>query len=185
MKRIAIAAAAVLALSLTLAACETPTPYQPLAPGNAVAGGFADQRLDATHYRVSFRGNDMTSRDQVESYLLYRAAELTVNSGFDWFEMVERHTRNHGGAYVEPMGPGPWGPYWEPYWRFHGGWGWGYWDPLWGGPFWNGYDVQQVDEYEAVAEIAMGHGPKPADNPRAFDAREVLGNLGPHIVRPH
>jgi hypothetical protein len=184
MKHIAIAAAAVLALGL--AACETtPTPYQPLSSSNQVSGGFTDQRLDDTHFRVTFKGNDLTSREQVETYLLYRAAELTVSQGFDWFEMVDRHTVNRGDAFVSGYGG-----YWAPYWRFHGGRGWGQWDPFWDGP-WGGfggdYDVQQIDRYEAIAEIAVGHGPKPAGDVRAFDARQVMSNLGPKIVRaaPH
>ena len=45
-------------------------------------------------------------------------------------------------------------------------------------------DVRTVDKYEASAEIVMSRGAKPADNPRAFDARAVIENLGPRIVRP-
>ena len=178
-KRIGIALAA--ALALGLAACQTtPTPYQPLgAPGATASGGFTDQRLDDTHVRVTFRGNDLTSRERVETYLLYRAAELTLADGFDWFEMVDRHTENRGGTWVTSAGP-----YWSPYWRLHGGWGWGAWDPFWGGPPWGGYDVQRIDRYEASADIALGHGPKPAGDARAFDARQVTANLGPKIVRP-
>jgi len=185
MKRTAATLAAVLALSLGLASCETATPYQPLSSGNAVSGGFTDKKLDDTHYRVTFEGNTMTSREQVETYLLYRAAELTVNQGFDWFEMVDRKTRNTGATYVDTFyGPGyAWG-YWRPYWRFHGRFGWGRWDPYWGGPFWDGYALDTIDQYSAVAEIALGHGPKPADDPKAFDARQVMQNLGPQIVRP-
>ena len=177
MKRVTIALAAILALGLGLAACETVTPYQPLAAGNKVSGGFTDKRLDDNHFQVLFRGNSVTSRDQVETYLLYRAAELTANNGFDWFEMVQRHTENRGGYWVQPWGP--YGYYWGPSWRFYGSWGWGPWGD------WGGYDVQRVDEYEALAEVATHHGPKPADNPRALDAHQVLANLEPRIVRPH
>ena len=183
MKRIAIVLAA--ALAVGLAACETtPTPYQPLAAGNAISGGFSDQRLDETHFRVTFKGNSLTSREQVETYLLYRAAELTTGQGFDWFEMVSRHTDNRGGAWVTPYGG-----YWAPYWRYHGAFGWRAWDPFWSDPFWGspflgGYDVERIDEYDAIAEVAVGHGAKPANDPRAFDAREILANLGPKIVRP-
>jgi hypothetical protein len=179
MRRTASVLGVVLALSLGLAACETATPYQPLAAGNAVSGGFTDQKLDDTHYRVVFQGNSATSREQVENYLLYRAAELTVNQGFDWFEMVDRRTNNQGYAYVVPQGP----YYWSPYWRFWGQWGWNDWDPYWGGPW--GYDVQTVDRYQAIAEIGLGHGHKSTDNARALDARSVMQNLGPQIVKPN
>jgi hypothetical protein len=175
MKRAVIVLGAVLAISL--AACTTPTPYQPLVTGGTASGGFTDQRLDETHFRVTFRGNSMTSREQVETYLLYRAAELTVGQGYDWFEMVSRATENRGGAWVTGYGGA-----WAPYWRFHGGWGWNAWDPFWGDPW--GYDVQRIDEYEAIAEIAVGHGPHAERDVRAFDARQVMANIGPKIVRP-
>jgi hypothetical protein len=189
MRRTATTLAACLALSLGLVACETATPYQPLATSNAVSGGFTDQKLDADHFRVSFDGNSLTSRETVETYLLYRAAELTVDQGFDWFEMVDRHTDRDRRTYYDPdpfYGPGyAWG-YWRPHWRFHGArWGWRAWDPFWGDPFWaDSYDVTTIDRFDAEAEIAMHRGPKPADDPKAFDARQVMANLGPKIVRP-
>jgi hypothetical protein len=171
LKRSVLALAAIGALGL--AACETATPYQPLAHGGAVAGGFTDERLDDTHFRVTFKGNDATSRSRVENYLLYRAADLTVAQGFDWFEMVDHDTRNNGQVYVDPaFGPG-WG-YWRPGWRYWGG-GFGPWGP---------YDVDRIDRYQATADIFVGHGPKPAGDARAFDARQVMANLGPKIVRP-
>ena len=128
----------------------------------------------------------MTSRQQVENYLLYRAAELTVSQGGDWFVTVDRNTTNHQTTFVEPGMGGPYGPYWRPSWRFHGGFGWRSWDPWFGDPFWaDRYDVQTIDRYEATADIALGHGPKPAGEPKALDAHEVMANLGPGILRPH
>ena len=41
-----------------------------------------------------------------------------------------------------------------------------------------------MNRYEAIAEIAMFDGGKPANNPDAFDAREVQANLQGRIVRP-
>ena len=181
--------AAALAVGLGLAACETATPYQPLAKGSAVSGGFTDQQLDADHYRVTFQGNDLTDRETVETYLLYRAAELTVNQGFDWFEMVDRHTDKDKKTYIDSdpfYGPGyAWG-YWRPYWNYYGaGFGWRGWDPFWGGPFWaDQTQIQTVQKFKAGAEIAVGHGPKPAGDPRVFDARAVMANLAPKIMRP-
>jgi hypothetical protein len=172
-------------LALGLAACETATPYQPAAPNTATAGGFTDQQIDSNHFRVTFQGNSVTPRQTVENYLLYRAAELTVKQGYDWFEMVDRKTNNQQEVFA--AGP-PYGWYWHPYWRVWGRHGWrggAYWgDPFWGDPFWDDFDVQTIDRYEAEAEIAMGHGPKPADDPKAMDAREVMSHLGPTIVRP-
>jgi hypothetical protein len=191
MKKSLFVTIGVLALAGAMAGCETETPYQPLAPGQAVSGGYSDVKLEADRWRVSFQGNSLTSRQTVENDLLYRAAELTLAQGYDWFEMVNRDTDKHTETYVDPLGPvGPIGPYgygWRPYWRYYGGgFGWRGWDPFWGDPFWaDRVDVQTIEKYEASAEIVMGHGSKPAGDRRAFNAREVTANLSGHLVRPH
>jgi len=184
MKRLILGAAAVLVLGGALSACETATPYQPLHAGSQDSGGYGETKIEADRWRVVFHGNSLTSRDTVESYLLYRAAELTVAQGFDWFEPVDRHTDKK--VDVEP-GPGFYGGFgygygWRPYWRHYGGgYGWRGWDPYWGDPF---FDASVTQKYEASTEIVMGHGPKPADDRRAMDAREVMTNLRAHIVTP-
>ena len=175
-----------LASALMLAACTTPTPYQPLQRDGAAAGGYSDQQIEPNRFRVSFAGNSMTSRETVETYLLYRAAQLTTERGFDWFLMADRNTERHSNTYVNrPFSPGPFG-FWGPSWRYRGaGFGWRSWDPFWGDPFWgNSIDVTTVDRYEATAEIIVGHGAKPADNPRAFDARAVLAAIRPRLQTP-
>ena len=188
--RMAVATATV-GLALSLSACETATPYQPLSHASKAPGGFTDQKLDADHYRVSFQGNTLTSRATVETYLLYRAAELTVAQGYDWFETVDRHTQGETRTYSTPS-PfyGGFG-YWHPYWRYYGGFGgyggrgWRGWDPFWGDPFWgDSLDVQTVEKFETTAEIVVHHGPKPAGEAKAFDAHEVISNLGSKIQRP-
>src|SRR5262245_32787854 len=121
-----------------LGACTTATPYQPLgAAGTGASGGFAEVRLAANRDRVTFAGNRMTCRERVETYLLYRAAELTNERGFDGFTIVDRATdRNvETRVYRDPFGPGPY-RFWRPYWRYRGaGWGWRRWDPWFGDPF--------------------------------------------------
>ena len=179
----------VAAIGLAVSACETATPYQPLQAGTTASGGFTDQRLDQNHFRVTFQGNTLTSRETVETYLLYRAAELTVAQGYDWFETVDHHTDRDRRTYLDPdpfYGPGyAWG-YWRPSWRYYGGgFGWRRWGPFWGDPFWaDSATMTTVQKFETTAEIVMQHGPKPAADPRAMDAREVLANLGPKIQRP-
>ena len=191
MSRKSVAIIASLALAGLLAACTTATPYQPNIPGQSVSGGYSEQRIEPNRFRVNFAGNSLTSRETVEGYLLYRAAELTVEQGYDWFSIVDRNTEADRRTYIE-RDPfySPWyGPsygYWRPYWRYYGGgYGWRTWDPYWGSPFWSdSIDVRTVTKFEASAEVIMHRGPKPADDPRAFDARAVVANLGPRIVRP-
>jgi hypothetical protein len=186
MKRLLIAAAAV--ATLALGACETATPYQPLQRGTATSGGFTDRALEANRWQVTFAGNSLTDRRTVETYLLYRAAELTAAQGYDWFSIVDRHTDRDRRVYADPSFD-TWGGWWGPSWRLYRGgrygwgpWGyWGGWGPGWGA---SSFDYREVTRYEATAEIFMGRGPKPADDRRAFDARAVLERLGPNIVRP-
>ncbi len=191
MKRVLTTAGAIIAIAAGLAACETATPYQPAPPGHAESSyGYKDYKVDSTHWRVTFSGNSMTTRETVEKYLLYRAAELALQQGFDWFETTDRHTERNTSFYADTdpfYHSGFWASYgwgWRPYWRYSGPWGSRSWDPWFGGPFWaNDIDIQQVNRFEASTEIVMGKGPPPSGQ-RVFNAREVVQNLGPSIVKP-
>jgi hypothetical protein len=177
--------AAPFAAALLLSACTTPTPYQPLARGSQVSGGYSEQRIEENRFRVAFAGNSLTSRQRVENYLLYRAAELTLQAGYDGFTMVNRAVDPNVRTTVhrDPFFPGRWG-YWGPSWRYwHRGY-WNYWDPWGPDPFWGDtVDVRTVTRYEASAEIVMFRGRRPSD-PASFDARQVVENLRPTIELP-
>ena len=168
LSRLAVLAAA----ALLLAACGTPTPY---VPAGADSGyGYAAQKIEGNRFRVTFAGNALTSRITVENYLLYRAAEVTLAQNRDWFVVVSRaidadttyHTTYDGWSYYPPY-------------RRR--------DPFWGPGFYPypwGHGTSTADtRYDAHAEIVLHSGRKPADNAQAFDAREVIRNLGPAIVR--
>jgi hypothetical protein len=189
-KRSRIAALALaLAGSAALGGCMTATPYQPATASSS--GGYFDEQIEANRFHVSFRGNTLTARETVERYLLFRAAELTVQRGFDHFILVSKDTEKQTTRYREPSnfgyGGGPWG-YWSPSWRYYrprfGGWR--SYNPFYDDPFWSSrdWDYRTVNQYEAMAEIVTGRGTKPSGNVRAFDAREVLDRLGPSIVVP-
>jgi hypothetical protein len=170
---------------LALAACTTPTPYQPYISGTTAPGGYSEQRIEDNRFRVAFAGNSVTARETVETYLLYRAAELTVQNGFDGFTMVHRDLDPNTEIRVHDYGfGGPWGyGWWGPSWRYHYGGYWRHWHP-WGGPFWaNDIDVYQVRRWEAIAEILMFKGQRPGD-PTSFNARDVIENLRPRLVFP-
>jgi hypothetical protein len=188
MKRLLVALLATAALG-GLAACQTATPYQAAATTGRYANGFSDFRIDDAHWKVTFKGNSLTSRETVERYLLYRAAELTVQNGADWFQTTDRQTERHSdfvgtGDPFYSSGFGlnyGWG--WRPAWRWHGRHRWMGWNGWGGDPFWGDEDIQQIDRYETSAEIVMGKGPPPSDH-RVFDAHQVMTNLGASIVRP-
>jgi hypothetical protein len=142
-----------------LAACTSgPTRYVPALDADDM--GYREQRLEQERYRVSFRANPDLRGAQVEDMALRRAAELTIQNGYQWFHVVSRNTDLAGGSYT-PSGPtvgigGSTGSY---------GSGLGI-----GLGFNFGSDSRQ---YEAVIEILMGRGAKPAD-PNAYDAQQVL-----------
>jgi hypothetical protein len=168
---------AAVAAALTLSACATPTGYMPVEPGGRY--GYAEQRLESDRWRVTFAGNSVTSREQVEMALLLRAADLTVQSGYDWFATVNRATDRDARYYAtpDPFFRDRYGPYWGPSWRFYRR---GYWSPF--DHYWRrDVDIREVERFEAAAEIVMGRGPKPAGDPNAFDAREVIANVGPRV----
>ena len=175
LKPVLLATAAALALS----ACATATPYGPAGVDSRY--GYSDQRVDADRYRVSFAGNSVTSREQVEMALLLRAAEVTAESGYDWFSTVARATDRDVRLQRSPnLFDDRYSPFWGPSWRYYRRGSWSLWDD----PFGRDYDVREIDRFEASAEIIMGRGAKPAGDPNAFDAREVIQNLGSRVTRP-
>jgi hypothetical protein len=181
------------AVTLLTSACATESTYQPAVGHGFERSGYSDKQIEANRFMVSFSGNSYTARDTVEKYLLYRAAELTVQHGDDYFVFADRGIDKKTRTYATPdigggfgYGGGFGGGYWGPSWRYRGrGFGWRSWDPYFGDPFFDrGIDVNTIDKYEANAEIVVGKGPKPANNIRAFDAHEVIAHLGPSIVTP-
>ncbi len=184
------AKAVALMLTFVLVACATATPYQPNISGQKISGGYSDERLADDRYRVDFAGNFLTSRDRVEGYLLYRAAELTIQNGYDWFMLIDHRTERDRRTYVDRSPRyDPWYGtgylYWQPHWRYYRGGGWTTWHPHYGRRFWTyDVDVRTVEKFEAHAEIKMGNGPMPEDGQKVFDAKQVMVDLGPTIEWP-
>ncbi|MGH6944911.1 MAG: CC0125/CC1285 family lipoprotein [Geminicoccaceae bacterium] len=154
-----------LASVLLLAGCaSSPTPYQAAHDGY----GYGEQQIEENRYRVSFAGNAATSRQTVEDYLLYRAAELTVQHGHDYFEVADRNTEQaFGGGYGSPqVGVGMGGG---------SGLGVGLSVPVFGGG-------GGSSRYTAHMDVLMLDGEKPADDPNAYDALSVISRLQPKAL---
>lgn len=160
---------AALLAPLLLAACATATPYQPTKDGL----GYSEQRLETNRYRIHYVGNSATPRDVVDNYVMYRAAEVTINNGYDWFVIADRQTRadaaksgSSGGVGLGIGGSSG---------NFGSGLSIGLGTILGGG---------KGEAYDAQADILVFKGAKPADNLKAFDAQEVRANLQSSIQRP-
>jgi hypothetical protein len=181
-------------LSLTACATTAPTftPYQAAIPGKF---GFSEQRIEAARYRVTFEGNSRTTRQRVEDSLLLRAANVTLENGYDWFQVVNRATDPKTYQMRSPSYGSSWGGsfgynsgfasyrYWSPRhgWVF-------YHDPFAFNRSFSAFDdrneVREITRFQANAEIILSKGPKPADRVDAFDARDVNANLTPRVLAP-
>jgi hypothetical protein len=164
----------IIGLAGLLSACATPTPYQSAEPGGF---GYSQQQIEDNRFNVSFRGNTLTDRETVETYLLLRAAELTLERGADHFMLVRRDTDTDRRF----VGTGD-------RFRSHYGFGYRYFHPRhgwhgWRDPFWDDVHVREVTRFEATAEIVLARGESPG-GPDAFDARQVVANLGPVARAP-
>ena len=186
-----------LAAVTLISGCATSTPYQQAIDGNK---GYNQQQIETNRWNVSFSGNSLTDRQTVETYLLYRAAELTSEQGYDYFHVAESDTNEDRRVVATPNS------FYDPFYsgfacdyRFYGSRGrlypthyrrsyaypsfratrFGYYDPFGHGA----YDYREVTRYEATAQIIMRRGEKP-DDPAYFDAVQVLSNLAGRIERP-
>jgi hypothetical protein len=72
-----------------LGACATAvgTTY---APADKAGYGYSETRIEEGRYRITFAGDGATPVAVVEDYALLRAADLALESGYDWFRVVGR-----------------------------------------------------------------------------------------------
>lgn len=142
-------------------------------------------------YRVGFSGNSMTSRERVERYLLYRAAEIAVQQGYDWFEAADRRTESRPQTIVDPapfMRPGVlWGGdngFWPLSWRYSSlrwGGGWRASDPFWGEPFFETRTQAKPPTAMASAEIVLHKAPSPRAMAAPMMRGRLLSSLRPEV----
>lgn len=153
---------ALAAVAMALSACATPAAYEPARSRGGP--GFTEQRIESDRWRVSFRGTGADRPERVMDLALLRAAELTLETGNDWFRVEDRYTEAAGSGSGSSVsiggGSGSYGR------ASYGGVGVGVSLPLGGsGPV-----------VGTTLEIRTGRGAKPAD-PNAYDAREVRGSV--------
>jgi hypothetical protein len=170
MHRLILAALAALALG----ACASG--YHARADGES---GYAEQQLGPTRWRVEYTGEGTDLPATVDSYLLQRAAEITVENGYDWFVPAGADAAaTDEDIIVEASRPqASTAPVWRPRWRRRDRNDWTDWDPR--GPPENASDMGPSPaplRYAASAEVVLGRGPVP---PGGFGARDLLASQ-PH-----
>jgi hypothetical protein len=154
-----------LIVALLLAGCATTTvpDYRPRAPGGSV--GYSDLQLSPNLYRISFSGSTASTRDDVERYLLRRAAEVTLASGYTHFVLSGRDTERDSYFYGSNY---PYGAY--PYYYPYRSW---YWDYPYGG--W------QTVTYSAYSDVRMLTAEEARRFPEAIEALSLLQRLQPPV----
>ena len=160
MKRLTLLTLA--ASALALSACASLAPYGPQMGPNGQ--GYAEQRIESNRWRVTYRG--VGAPGPVADMALLRAADLTVQNGFDWFEVTQRWTdgRRDSAGGVRPsvsIGAGS-----SRYGRYSSS----------GVGVGVGLDLSGPQPTSTALEVVMGSGPRP-DRPEAYDARDVQRTL--------
>ena len=151
-------------VTLLLGACVLqPTSYK--AKGDS-RYGYSEQRLESDRYRVRFSGNDVTDRDTVQNYLLFRAAELTLANGYTHFRMLDQQVDEIEDDQSVIVSAG------------HG---------VYSYPLIFGTRISTIKGsslFEAGAQFKMLQAAPTTDDGYVFNAAEVKRNVGPRIVLP-
>lgn len=176
MRKNALFSAGIAVPILLLTACQTGPAYRPRGPGETV--GYTDRQIAPNRYRVTFSGSSGARREQVEDFLMRRAAEVTVDAGYDYFSFDDRDTEArtyYRTTFIDPAFDPAFGPGFGPYYgRF------GFRPYYWSSWDWGSADVIPVTRYTAYSEIVLLTAQQAKDNPDAIPARDVLARLAPH-----
>ena len=160
---------AVTILAGALSACATSSAY---GPQNGDDTGFTSQRIEQDRFRVSYTAaNEAQARDLA----LLRAAEVTLDNGFDWFRVIGGNTsgdpdarRRNAPRIGVGVGVGS-GGYYRNRNRTRTNVSVGVGDIV---------GLVKGPRVTSAIEIRTGQGEKPT-SPDAYDARSVAQNLRP------
>lgn len=163
MKHRALALIAVAASALTMAACASLAPYGP--QGGPGGQGYAEQRIERDRFRVSYNG--VGAPGPVADMALLRAAQLTTEHGYDWFQVTQRYIdgRPDSAGGFRPSVSVGYGA------SNYGGW------RTSGTGVGLGLNFTGPSPTSTVLEVRLGRGPRPADA-EVYDARDVQRSLG-------
>jgi hypothetical protein len=123
---------------------------------NGLNGGYEQRELEPGTWRVTFEGTGFTELETVQTFWLYRAAELTVQKGYDGFQILSPIQLTSGSQII----PGTSGA--------------------------QLYDAQvfftpNIPRKRLVADIKMLKAPVTNAPPKVFGAAKLLKELEPYV----
>ena len=165
---------------------DNPPMVPPAAPGV-----FTMQKKGANGLHLVVTAHQFTSRSDIEKYLAYRAAEITLQQHGSWFSFVESRAKDStvavpkrdpaGLRYSFRM------EYWRPVWRYKlaGDQAWKSWSPFSGAAFFaDGKDPKAIVAYEVSADIVIRKGQMDDADPLGFEAGAVSDLLINQVSPP-
>ena len=170
---------------LASASAQTQAPEVPAAK----PGVFTATKKGATGYHLVVAGHKFSTRADIEKYLAWRAADLTMEQKASWFTFVE--TRAKGDSAPVPKRD-PAGlrysfrmDYFRPVWRYKvkGSPAWKSWSPFTGAAFITD-DPKSITDFEVSADIVLHKGQMDDANPLAFEAGAVSDLLINQVSPP-
>ena len=75
-------------IALGTCGCAGPTQYRPSEDGT----GYSDRQIGEDRYWVSYTANSFTRYRKLKQYLLYRSAQITLESNHERFVVVDKNT---------------------------------------------------------------------------------------------
>jgi hypothetical protein len=172
------------------ATAAKPTENPPMVPP-AAPGVFTMQKKGANGFHLVVTAHQFTSRSDIEKYLAYRAADLTLQQHGTWFSFVEARSK---ASTVPVPKRDPTAlrysfrmEYWRPVWRYKlaGDPAWKSWSPFTGIAFFaDGKDPKTITDYEVSAEIAIHKNQMDDADPLGFEAGAVSDLLINQVSPP-
>jgi len=156
----------------------------------AAPGVFTMQKKGANGFHLVLKGHAFTSRSDIEKYLAWRAADLTLQQHATWFTFSEIRAK---GDTVPVPKRDPGGLRYSfrmanflPVWRFKmAGADWQGWSPFTGVAFFaDGKDPKKITDFEVSADIVLHKGPMDDADPLAFEAGAVSDLLINQVSPP-
>jgi len=160
-----------IAVCFSLTAADTNQMVPPAGPGV-----FTAKQVGSGTFKLVVAGHTFTSRGDIEKYLAYRAARLTIEQEAEWFTFKEDRGRGETVEAVPVRDPE--GPrysfrmkYFRPVWRYkvNESAAWTRWSPFSGAAFISA-DPKTITDFEVSAGIVVRKGPMDDADPLAFEA---------------